>query len=161
MIWRLSSGSNICLEQSILITRTNEIRNQPALIYHFYVNLDSWVREMKKETASNQLLKLNEIQLVVVLFSGHTRCLLSVRIVFPVGSPVPSSTQYQQRISGLFQCQFSSYTKTRENTNIQQIKHTVITCTMTQIDRTNRHSIREVKEAVSHTTHKDLEDHKR
>ena len=40
--------------------------------------------------------------------------------------------------------------------NIQQIKHTVITCTMTQIDRANRHSIREVKETVSHTTHKDL-----
>ena len=27
---------------------------------------------------------------------------------------------------------------------------------MTQIDRANRHSIREVKEAVSHTTHKDI-----
>ena len=55
MIWRVSSGSNICLEKSSLITRTNEIRNQSALIYHFYVNLDSFrrVREMKKEIASN------------------------------------------------------------------------------------------------------------
>ena len=134
MIWRVSSGSNICLENSSLIIRTNEIRYS-ALIYHFYVNLDSFrrgYREVKNEIASNQLLKLDEIQLVVVLFSGHTRYLLFVRILLPIGSPVPSSTQYQHRMSGLFQCQFSSYRKTRENENIQQTKHTVITFTMTQ-----------------------------
>ena len=43
MIWRVSSGSNICLENSSLIIWTNEIRYS-ALIYLFYVNLDSFRR---------------------------------------------------------------------------------------------------------------------
>ena len=134
MIWRVSSGSNICLENSSLIIRKNEIRYS-ALIYQFHVNFDSFTRgqgnkKKKKEITINQLLKLNEIQLVVVLFSGHTRCLLFVRILLPIGSPVPSNTQYQHRMSGLFQCQFSSYTRTRENKNIQQTNHTVINCAM-------------------------------